>query len=162
METFDRHGIIRTDKASDFADVIAKTRKHWFVPIPTEMTPTKIISLNDWTYGVGSGNTGLTTSKLVSAMLELQIPEEDYSTGLPHMFVALHPVNVAQIWSSASNDTDRAGIMAVLEGKIDCFLGFNFIKMKKLPRNTDGHGIVYAFRMMPGCEPSRVVHIMCA
>jgi hypothetical protein len=43
---------------------------------PTQPAGTQV-AVNDWTYGNGSGNTGLTISKLISAMVALDAAEGD-------------------------------------------------------------------------------------
>lgn len=96
------------------------------------------VAVNDWTYGAGSGNAGMTISKLISAralMFGYEAVDDLDDQSLPEAYCALTYKQWGELLSTTEvTSRDFSGELAALkEGKIDSFLGFKFIRYEGLP-----------------------------
>lgn len=101
------------------------------------------VGVADWSYGAGSGNAGMTISKLISAralMFGYEAVDEMDDQSLPEAYCALTFKQWGELLSTTEvTSRDFNGELAALkEGKIDTFLGFKFIRYELLP--VDGSG----------------------
>lgn len=104
------------------------------------------VAVNDWTYGTGSGNAGLTISKLISA--KTLIGEADVDPDEP-WFIAVAPKQVANLLETTeATSADYNTVKALVEGKIDTFMGFKFIQTNRLLTDSN------SYRRLPVWTPS--------
>lgn len=102
------------------------------------------IAVNDWSYGTGSGNVGLTISKLISAKLLLDASENDPDTPRFIVCSAKQIANLLQTTEVTSADYNN--IQALVRGNVTNFMGFEFIRTELLPVNGSGYRRVMCFR----------------
>lgn len=110
----------------------------------TVVTPGTVIAVNDNTYGNTSGNTGLTISKLISAKVALlgnEAVDEDGSSeadGEGELHFAYTSKQLGNLLTTTeATSADYAQVKALVEGKIDQFMGFKFVRYEKLPKTAD-------------------------
>ena len=102
------------------------------------------IAVSDWTYGNGSGNAGLTISKLISASVALDAAEGDENE---ERYIAVGAKQKGNLLATTeATNADYAAVKALNEGKIDRFMGFNFIHTERLQTNGSGYWRVPAWR----------------
>jgi hypothetical protein len=104
------------------------------------------VAVSDWTYGAGSGNAGLTISKLISAKTALAAAEGDEDEEL---YIAVPATKIADLLATTeatSADFNKSEAMALVEGRIDKFMGFNFIRTERLTKNVSGQWRIPAWR----------------
>lgn len=102
------------------------------------------VAVNSWTYGAGSGNAGLTISKLIEARALLfgyEAVDEMDDQNLPEAFCAVTKKQWGELLSTTeATSRDFAGdLLALKEGKINRFLGFEFIRYENLPLNGSSY-----------------------
>jgi hypothetical protein len=102
------------------------------------------VLVNDWTYGNGSGNTGLTISKLISASVALDAAEGDEDEERFIIVGAKQKGNLLSTTKATSGD--YAAVKALVDGKIDRFMGFKFIHSERLLTDASGYTRVPAYR----------------
>jgi hypothetical protein len=105
-----------------------------------ESTPTAPagtqVAVNSWTYGNGSGNAGLTISKLIEASVALDVAEGDDGE---ERFIAIQGRQKGQLLATTeATSADYNTVQALVQGKIDTFMGFKFLHTERLL--TDGSG----------------------
>lgn len=110
---------------------------------PTAPAGTQIL-VNDWTYGNGSGNAGLTISKLISAKVALDAAEGDEDEERTIVLGAKQLGNLLSTTEATSKD--YAEVQALVEGKIKRFMGFNFRHSERLLQDSNGYTRVAAYR----------------
>lgn len=94
------------------------------------------VAVNSWAYGTGSGNAGLTISKLIEAKTLLDQAEVDEDE---QRFIAVSSKQVANLLSTTeTTNADYNTVKALVEGRINHFMGFDFIRTERLL--TDGSG----------------------
>ena len=114
----------------------------------SESTPTAPpgvqIAVNDWTYGNGSGNVGLTISKLISAAVALDAAEGDLNE---ERYIAIGAKQKGNLLATTeATNADYAAVKALVDGKINQFMGFKFIHTERLQTNGSGYFRVPAWR----------------
>lgn len=106
--------------------------------------PGTVVAVNDWTYGNGSGNIGLTISKLISASVALDAAEGDENE---ERFIVIGAKQKGNLLATTeATSSDYAAVKALVDGKIDKYMGFTFIHSERLLKNTSGYTRVPAFR----------------
>lgn len=113
-----------------------------------ESTPTTPagtqVAVNDWTYGNGSGNTGLTISKLISAMVALDAAEGDEEE---ERYIALGARQKGQLLATTeATSADYNTVRALVDGKLDKFMGFKIIHSERLLQNGSSYWRIPAWR----------------
>ena len=102
------------------------------------------VAVNDWTYGNGSGNVGLTISKLISASVALDAAEGDEDEERYIVVGAKQKGNL--LATTEATNADYAAVKALTEGKIERFMGFTFKHSERLQTNGSGYARVPAYR----------------
>jgi hypothetical protein len=104
----------------------------------------KQVAVNDWTYGNGSGNSSLTISKLISAKVALDAAEGDEAE---ERFIAVTAAQLgALLATTEATSKDYNTIGTLVEGKINRFMGFNFLHSERLLLNGSGQTRIPAWR----------------
>lgn len=106
------------------------------------------VSVSDWTYGNGSGNSGLTISKLVSAMVALDAAEGDEDED---RYIAIAAKQKGNLLATTEATLKEFGVakddMAPLrDGKIAKILGFEIRHSERLLLNGSSQTRVPAWR----------------
>lgn len=114
----------------------------------SESTPTAPggtqVAVNDWTYGNGSGNVGLTISKLISASVALDAAEGDEEE---ERFIVIGAKQKGNLLATTeATSADYASVKALVDGKIDRFMGFTFVHSERLSSDGSGFTRVPAYR----------------
>lgn len=115
---------------------------------PTTPAGTQV-AVNDWTYGNGSGNAGLTISKLVSAMVALDAAEGDDEE--EERYCVIGAKQKGNLLATTEATLKEFGVakddMAPLrDGKIARILGFDLIHSERLQLNSSSQTRVPAWR----------------
>lgn len=101
------------------------------------------IAVNSWAYGQGSGNSGLTISKLIEAKLKMDAAEIDPDE---ERYIAVSGKQVANLLATTeATSKDYASVAALVEGKIDRFMGFTFKRTERLLTDTNSYRRVMAW-----------------
>jgi len=149
--TYARAGIAAVNRAKDreaaaafFASANTGEDGLTAVPFPAA----NVVAVGSWTYGAGTGNAGMTISKLIEARTLLfgyEAVDEMDDQELPEAYCALTRRQWGELLSTTeATSRDFSGDLAALQsGKLKRFLGFEFIRYEPLP--TDGSG----FRRVP-------------
>jgi hypothetical protein len=98
------------------------------------------VAVNSWAYGSGSGNAGLTISKLIEARALLfgyEAVDEMDDQNLADASIAVTKKQWGELLSTTeATSRDFAGeLQALKEGKLKRFMGFEFIRYEGLPLN---------------------------
>jgi hypothetical protein len=102
------------------------------------------VLVNDWTYGDGSGNAGLTISKLISASVALDAAEGDE---MEERYIIVGAKQKGNLLATTEvTNADYNTVRALYDGKIDTFMGFKFIHSERLAMDGNGYTRVPAFR----------------
>jgi hypothetical protein len=97
------------------------------------------IAVNDWTYGAGSGNSGLTISKLISAKRLLDNNEVDGDEAMAERYIACTPDQISDLLATTeATSGDYAEVKALVAGEINSFMGFNFKRLSTRIVPLDG------------------------
>lgn len=111
--------------------------------VPTTPAGTQV-GVNDWTYGTGSGNVGLTVSKLISASVALDAAEGEDEE---ERFILVKGIHKGQLLSTTEvTSADYNTVRALYDGKIDTFMGFTFVHSERLLQNSSSQYRVPAWR----------------
>ena len=102
------------------------------------------IAVNDWSYGNGSGNAGLTISKLIEAKVALDAAEGDENEERFLLYNAHELGNLLATTEATSKDYNN--VAALVEGVISRFMGFNFVHSERLLTNSSGYYRLPAWR----------------
>jgi hypothetical protein len=95
------------------------------------------IAVNSWAYGSGSGNTGLTVSKLIEAKQKLLAGEIDPDE---EVFCAVSSKQTANMLATTEvTSADYNSVKALVEGKVNTFMGFTFIHSERLSADVNGY-----------------------
>lgn len=93
------------------------------------------VAVNSWKYGSGSGNAGLTISKLIEAKAILDAGEVEEND----RYIAVAAKGLADLLGTTEvTSSDFNAVQALVSGQIDRFMGFKFIRSERLL--TDGSG----------------------
>jgi hypothetical protein len=118
----------------------------------SESTPVQpggtVVAVNDWSYGNGTGNAGLTISKLVSASVALDAAEGDEGE---ERFCAIKAQQKGNLLATTEATLKEYGVakddMAPLrDGKIAVILGFQTLHSERLQLNVSSQTRVPAWR----------------
>lgn len=110
---------------------------------PTAPAGTQV-AVSDWTYGNGSGNAGLTISKLISARMALFAAEGDQDE---ECYIAVTNFQLGNLLATTeATNADYASVQALVSGKIDFFMGFKFLHSERLLKNGSSQWRVPAWR----------------
>ena len=114
----------------------------------SESTPTTpagtVVAVNSWAYGNGSGNAGLTVSKLIEASMALDAAEGDQDEERFIVIGAKQKGNLLSTTEATSSDYNE--VKALVEGKINRFMGFTFIHSERLQLDSNSYTRVPAYR----------------
>ena len=104
----------------------------------TPTTPAGLqVAVNDWTFGNGSGNAGLTISKLISAKVALDAAEGDENE---ERYIAVNAKEMgALLATTEATSRDYNNVATLVEGKINRFMGFTFVHSERLLVNSSGY-----------------------
>lgn len=95
------------------------------------------VAVNSWTYGSGSGNAGLTISKLIEAKVLLGAAEADDPSD--PTYIAVHAAQLGNLLATTeATSADYNTVKTLVNGEINTFMGFTFVHVERLP--TDGSG----------------------
>ena len=101
------------------------------------------IAVNSWTYGTGSGNAGLTISKLIEAKTLLDEAEADEDE---QRFIACSGKQIANLLATTeTTSADYNTVKALVEGRINHFMGFDFIRTQRLLTDSNSYRRVMAW-----------------
>lgn len=103
-----------------------------------------VVAVNDWSYGVGAGNAGLTVSKLISASVALDAAEGDEDEERYIVVTAKQKGNL--LATTEATSTDYNTVRALVDGKIDTFMGFKFIHSERLQQDSNNYWRIPAYR----------------
>jgi len=118
----------------------------------SESTPTtpagKQVTVASWTYGNGSGNAGLTISKLIEAMVALDAAEGDEGEA---RYLAIGAVQKGNLLATTEATLKEYGVakddLAPLrDGKVAMIVGFETIHSERLLLDSSGYRRVPAWR----------------
>ena len=110
--------------------------------------PGTVVAVNDWAYGNGTGNSGLTISKLVSASVALDAAEGDEGED---RYMAVKAVQKGNLLATTEATLKEFGVakddLAPLrDGKIAFIMGFQLIHSERLQLNGSSQTRVPAWR----------------
>ncbi|CAB4156988.1 hypothetical protein UFOVP747_14 [uncultured Caudovirales phage] len=107
------------------------------------------IAVNSWLYGTGTGNAGLTISKLIEAKVLLDRNEAGTDPDEERYIVctARQIGNMLATAEFTSQDFNfsREELGALVTGKVDTFMGFKFIRTELVPLNGSSQRRVLAY-----------------
>jgi hypothetical protein len=118
----------------------------------SESSPTQpggtVVAVNDWSYGNGTGNAGLTISKLVSASVALDAAEGDEGED---RYMAVKAAQKGNLLATTEATLKEFGVakddLAPLrDGKIAYIMGFQLIHSERLELNGSSQTRVPAWR----------------
>lgn len=90
------------------------------------------VAINSWAYGTGSGNSGLTISKLIEAKVLLDAQEAGVDPDEPR-YLACGAKQIGNLLATTeTTSADYNNVKALVEGRIDKFMGFTFIRTERL------------------------------
>lgn len=107
------------------------------------------VAVNDWSYGNGSGNTGLTISKLISAKVALDAAEGDEEDEPRCGAVRAKQMGnllATTEFTSADYNTVRQLVDGFNVGKMSFFMGFEFLHSERIQNNGAGQARVPFWR----------------
>lgn len=95
------------------------------------------IAVNSWTYGTGTGNVGLTISKLIEAKVFLYGQEavDDNGDGqdISDLFIGVTSKQIGNLLATTEvTSKDYNTVQALVDGKISNFMGFRFVRSERL------------------------------
>jgi hypothetical protein len=102
-----------------------------------------IVAVNSWAFGTGSGDAGLTVSKTIEAGKILNESDVDPDE---EKFLACGSEQIANMLATTeATSADYSNVKALMEGKIDTFMGFKFIRTERLLLGASSHRRVLAW-----------------
>lgn len=116
----------------------------------SETTPAQpggtVVAVNDWTYGNGAGNAGMTISKMISGQVALLSAEGDEEE---ESFLAMSGAQLGNLlatteFTSAEYNELRSLNRANFTGQM--FLGFRLVHSQRLAKNASGQTRCIAWR----------------
>lgn len=121
---------------------------------PNGATPVNLahtVNVNSWKYGAGSGNAGLTVTKLIEAKEILDGNEVDGDEAMAERFLVCTSKQIADLLSTTeATSSDFAEIKALVRGEIDMFMGFKFIRTQLVPTDGSTYRRVLAYQRAGG------------
>lgn len=117
----------------------------------TPVALTHSVAVNSWAYGAGSGNAGLTVSKLIEAKRILDGNEVDGDEAMAERFCVVTSKQIADLLATTeATSTDFSEVKALVRGEIDTFMGFKFIRTELVPVNGSAYRRVVAYQRAGG------------
>jgi len=105
------------------------------------------VLVDNWDHGAGTGNAGLTISKLISAKMILDGNEVDGDDAMGDRFIAVTARQVANLLATTeATSSDFSEVKALVRGEIDSFMGFKFIRTQLVPRDASNYRRVVAWQ----------------
>lgn len=103
------------------------------------------VAVNSWAYGTGSGNAGLTISKLIEAKVKLDTAEAGVDPD-EERYIACSAKQIANLLATTeTTSADYNNVKALVEGRVDRFMGFNFIRTERLAVDGSSYRRVIAW-----------------
>jgi hypothetical protein len=110
------------------------------------------VNVNSWAFGAGTGNSGLTISKLIEAKQKLDANEVDGDDAMAERFIAVTARQVADLLATTeATSMDFAAVKALVHGEIDTFMGFKFIRTQLVPLDSSSYRRVVAWQRAGVC-----------
>lgn len=101
------------------------------------------VAVNSWKYGTGTGNAGLTISKLIEAKQILDANEVEAEDRT----IVLHAKQVSDLLGTTEmTSSDYNSVKALVAGEIDTFMGFKFVRTELLPVDGSSYRRVCVFQ----------------
>jgi len=92
------------------------------------------VAVNSWAYGTGTGNAGMTVSKLIEAKTKL-LAAEALMPG-DSLYVAMTAADMGALLATTEvTSSDYNTVKALVNGEINSFMGANFIRTELIPLN---------------------------
>jgi hypothetical protein len=105
----------------------------------------QVVAVNSWAYGAGSGNAGLTISKLIEAKTLLDQNEAGTDPD-EQRYIAVSAKQVANLLATTEvSSADYNTVRALVQGTIDTFMGFTFIRTERLQVDSNNYRRVPAW-----------------
>jgi hypothetical protein len=96
----------------------------------TEAWGTNVVAVNSWAFGTGSGNAGLTVSKVIEAKVLLDEGDTDPDE---ERYFACSGEQIGNLLATTeATSADYSNVKALAEGRMDTFCGFKFIRTQRL------------------------------
>jgi hypothetical protein len=106
--------------------------------------PGTVVAVNSWAYGNGAGNAGMTISKVIEAKVALDAAEGDESEP---RYMACSAQQVGNMLATTeATSADYNSVKALVNGEINTFLGFNWIRTERLGLDANGFRRCAAYR----------------
>jgi hypothetical protein len=102
------------------------------------------VAVNSWKYGGGTGNAGLTISKLIEAR-SILVASEAIEPGEPLFLVCAQKQIANLLGTTEATSEDYASVKALVKGDVDSFMGFQFIRSERLAVDGSSYRRVLAF-----------------
>jgi hypothetical protein len=103
-----------------------------------------VVAVNSWAYGTGSGNAGLTISKLIEANVALDAAEGDENE--PRYIVVKAKHKGQLLATTEVTNVNYNSVKALVDGKINSFMGFEFKHSERLGVDSNGFDRIPAWR----------------
>lgn len=101
------------------------------------------VAVDSWDFGTGSGNAGLTISKLIEAKNVLGGNDVDPDE---EMYLACTQRQLSDLLQTTeATSSDYNSVKTLVEGKIDTFMGFKFIRTERMLTDTNSYRRVIAW-----------------
>jgi len=105
------------------------------------------VTVASWKYGSGTGNAGLTISKLIEAKQILDANEVDGDEAMGDRFIAVTARQVSDLLATTeATSADFAEVKALVRGEIDSFMGFKVIRTQLVPVDGSSYRRVMAWQ----------------
>lgn len=110
---------------------------------PTQK-PGTVVAVNSWAYGNGTGNVGMTVSKAIEAKVALDAAEGDENE---ERYMVCSAVQIGNMLATTeATSADYNSVKALVEGTINSFLGFRWIRSERLALDGSSFRRVAAYR----------------
>lgn len=112
-----------------------------------------IVAVNSWAYGSGSGNTGLSISKMIEArslLLAGEAVDDADEQSITDLYMALTAKQISNLLSTTEvTSRDYAGELEALRtGKVPQFMGFKIIRSERITQDSNSYWQVPAWHKM--------------
>ena len=96
-----------------------------------------VVAVDSHAYSSGSGNAGLTISKLIE--VQEMLDSQDIDPDEPR-YIAFSPKQRSNLLETTEvTSADYNSVKALVEGKVDTFMGFKFILTNRLEKDSNNH-----------------------
>ena len=131
--------------ASFFADIASGKNGTNIVSFPASQQ----VAVNSWAYGTGTGNAGLTISKLIEARVVLmggEAVEDMDEQEITDLYIGVTAKQIGNLLATTETTSkDYNTVQALVEGKISSCMGFKFIRFEGIPKEANGYRRVQGF-----------------